>query len=301
MSQSDKFALLGLCLLSGTAIAFFTWKKWFFHNPYTEKPVSRWSGIKKKKPEVFQLETAQHLLARGSFDLAEKAFKSLLETAPGSVEAHVGLAECLFHEVIKGLRTDQGKKAEALTQYQWILDYYIKAGQNREMVDLYKKLLGPYTAKEFGEKYRAFMDEHAKDHGGALVQDRVTFEEHRKKLREDFDVYEGRGDFSHAYNTIEEILKKDDLFDIDPALLSRGGEVCLRVNEIKTAEKIFEFVAKRGDLPQTVRALEVLSQYWLKTQRQIDLARLYRESDSRFVDCHLFPEWVELGKKLRES
>jgi hypothetical protein len=279
--------------------AFLFWRRYIDKNPFKYTGVSRWSGFRKKTPAELQMENAKKLLSEGAHGMAENEYRSLLEKSPDNLEAHSGLAESLFEQAIKGLRKDPIKRKEALEQFQWILDHYLRGNKPDKAAVLYKRLLGPYTAEEIGEGHQVRVEGHVQKTGDVIVQDSQSYLDHRKKLQDDFSSVEGAGKYREAHSVLNHLLLKSEIHQLDPSFLARAGEVCLRVQDIGLAERIFESVAKRGDLKLTVRALEVLSRYWLKTPRQPELSRLYLNSSDRFIDLNLFPEWVELGHKLK--
>jgi hypothetical protein len=211
----------------------------------------------------------------------------------------LGLAESLFGQAIKGVKKDTAKKEEALQKYRWVLDHYIREQKTYEALGLYKRLLGHYSASEMGERYRSLVGDYAKQTGNIILHGKDDLVEFEKVFLTDFNNFEGVGNYFKAHVVLLEILEKIEVSELDPSFLSRAGEVCLRVKDIKLAEKLFEAVAKRGDLRQTVRALDVLARYWLRTPQQPALNFLYKDSAARFHNLYLFPEWVELGEKLK--
>jgi len=139
-------------LLVGFIPAFFIWRKMFHKEVSGKGEVSRWSGFKKKKPLEIQLETAEALLYQGSFEMAEKEYRALLQALPEEIQVHLGLAESLFDQAVKGLRKNPEKRAEALVHYRWGLDFFQRNSRSTEALVLYKRLSGPYSEQELGTK-----------------------------------------------------------------------------------------------------------------------------------------------------
>lgn len=137
-------------LLLGFIPAFIFWYHFFVKDPQRKRGISRWSGFRKKSLTKFQLETANNLLSQGSYGTAENEYRSLLKSLPDEIEVHLGLAECLFDQSIKGLKKYPEKKEEALVHYKWALDFYNRKGEPDAAMGLYKRLLGPYSESELG-------------------------------------------------------------------------------------------------------------------------------------------------------
>lgn len=246
-----------------------------------------------------QLNYANGLYQEGAYRMAEDEFRSLLKAHPEDLEVRFGLAESLLDQSIRGFRRDPRKKSEALVHYLWILDRLNREEKAGEAADLYQTLLGPYTREELGEKHAFLASANAKKSGKIIVEDEESYLRKREKLFSDFNALESTGKYKKAYGVLGEILQGNEVHLLEPSFLARAGEVALRIKDIGMAERLFESVAKRGDMPQTVRALDVLSRYWLKGRKQLDLHFLYKTSAQRFSEIHLFPEWVELGTKLK--
>ena len=137
-------------LFLGFIPVFLLWNHWFNKDPFKHSKTSRWTKFRKKTPIELQLESAKNLLSRGSYGQAEILFRTLLKSLPDDVGIHLGLAECLFDQSIKGVKKDPAKKAEALEHYKWVIGFYTKAGESGEILALYKRLLGPYSESELG-------------------------------------------------------------------------------------------------------------------------------------------------------
>ena len=298
--MGGDFIWLFLAIAGGFGVAFWIWKTWLVKDPFRNHGVSRWSGFRKKTEDEMDLDQAYKALAQGSFGIAEKHYRSLLERLPDHREAHLGLADCLFEQSLVVIKTDPVKKIEALGHYRFALDSYLKENQSPEAVALYTKILGPYGAEEIGSHYKTLLSPHASQTGDLLVHDETDLPKLLKKLQTEFDDFEAEQKYSQAYAVVKDILKKFNVSNLDPGLLAQAGDVCLRVGDLDSAGKLLEWVAQRGDLKQTVRALSTLSRFWLKTQKQITLTFLYKNSLVRFPDIVLYREWGELGKKLKE-
>jgi len=297
--MENDFELLACCVYGGFFLAFLIWLK--FYRPYFFKKygVSRWSGFKKKTDNQILKETAQKFLAEGTFNTAENLFTPLLKTMGDDLKVRLGLAESLYGQaMLRGLRKNLQKKAGALEQYQWVLDYYLRERHFHEATTLYRRLLGPYSADEIGIKFKALIRVAAETLGTVVVHAESDRVERVTKLHDEFNAFESAGKFLQAQAVLEDILKFEDIVNLEPSFLSRAGEVCLQAKRLTSAEKLFESVAKRGDAAQTARALEVLAQFWLETPKQIHLTVLYKGTKWRLATLDEFPKWVELGEKL---
>lgn len=285
--------LLNLCMFSG----FFIWTRVFNVSPEGTE-IARWKGFKRKSSLEVTKETAQESLRQGDFNIAENQFRPLLEKHPDDPDARLGLAKSLFGQADRGLRKDPQKKAEALEQYRWVLEYDLKNGKHQEALELYRKILGPYSAEEIGQRFKTLVSGAAEAMGTMAVHDGHDLHLLKKKLHAEFDDFANRGKFPQAQAVLEEILKCEDVHGMEAVFLCRLGEVCQRVGGQKTTEDIYEEIAKRGDGRQTAKALAVLARYWLNTPKQLQLAHLYKASAERFATLDDSPEWVELGRKL---
>ena len=280
-------------------VCFILWGKLFNVLP-EEKEISKWNGLKIKTDLDVLKETAQESLGQGDFNIAENQFRTLLEKYPNDFDCHKGLAESLFGQVHWGVRKDQPKKREALEQYRWVFDHYLRNKNQHDVVNLYRKLLGPYTVEEIGEKYKIFVTESAEAIGTVAVHDGQDSRERNRRLHVEFDGLANEGKLLQAQVVLEEILKVEDIRNIETIFLCRMGEVCQRAGKQKATETIYEEVSKRGDERQTVKALEVLARFWLNTPKQLHLVHLYKGSAERFATIDDSPEWVEIGQKLKK-
>ncbi len=298
-TAAGEIIMLMGCVATGFIISFLVWMKFFYENPNKYRKISRWAGLKRKSDDQHFKEMTQKLLKEGSFGIAEGQFKILLGIRPEDFEVHLGLAESLFGQVEWGLRKDSDKKGDALKEYQWVMRYYLQHEQLNEAVDLYKKILGPYSSQEIGGELKSLIENAAEKMGTIVVHDGDDFIVHLQKLHDEFDFYEKAGKYLQAESVVEDILKHEVIHDIDPDLLVRMGEVCLRNKKDRLVEDIFEQVVKRGDMLQTIRALAVLERFWMYSTRRPRLAQLYKESEGRFATIDESHEWLELGKRLR--
>ncbi len=286
-------------VLGGFFIALIVWVKFFHNNPFKGHLISRWKGLKKKDDHQVLLEEAHQVMAEGHWGLAEEKFRFLVSLRPDDLEPHLGLAESLFDESVKGVKKYPAKQAEALIHYRWVLDHLLQTGKTKEALALYQKLIGPYRPEDIGERFGSLVLTDARPPGDVPAAPQDVPKGKGNKLHTDFGSFEGAGNYAQAKVVLDEILLREDIHGLTPAFLSRAGEVCLRVQAIGNAERLFEEVARRGDVNQTVRALEILARYWLKNRKQADLLLLYKESQYRFPTIDVFPEWVELGEKLK--
>ncbi len=280
-------------------VCFFIWLRSFEVFPEWGE-ISKWKGFRRKSQKEILGETAQKALGQGDFNIAENLFRELLRDHPDDGEAHRGLAESLFGQSNRGVRKDAEKRTEALEQYQWVLRYYLGHQRPGEALTLYRRILGPYSAEEIGEKFKPLLSQAAEGLGTVAVHNRDDLLEYRRKLHAEFEGMEAAGKYPQAQAVSDEILKNEPLGDLEPGFLIRMGEVGLRAGNPKAAEPLFEEVAKRGDRGQTLRALEVLARFWLKTPKQPHLTHLYQGSAERFATLDESHEWVELGRKLKQ-
>jgi hypothetical protein len=273
------------------------WYKWFY-TPGPKNQVTNWSGLKKLSLEEKEILVAQDLMNEGSYHQAEMIYRTLLQSPSASLEVQLGLAESLYQQINHGIRNDAAKKQEALRHYQGVLEGYLAQKRLVEMFSVYERLLGPYSQNEIGDKYAEALRPYAEELGRALVpEDRVRL---REKNQAKFDKAESAQNYPQAYASFTYLLETNQIEELSPTLLCRGAEICLKLNDVKLAERVFETVARRGDRDETVRALSVLSRYWLKTPKQPTLSQLYKDSGQRLATIDDHPQWVELGIRLRE-
>jgi len=123
------------------------WFRWF-HDPKGKARVIKFYEPGKKVPEKAPLETAIELMEERAFGSAEKEYRLLLEDFPEDYHVHLGLAEALFHQMVEGVRSNNPKRDEALVHYKWALAYLTRQGKAELAGDIYRRLLGPYSAEE---------------------------------------------------------------------------------------------------------------------------------------------------------
>jgi tetratricopeptide (TPR) repeat protein len=292
---------LGLALISGSGVCVFLFYKFFINIGGKKDAISRWDGINLKSKEQLLKESAQKELREGFFNIAEDQFRTLMKTIPFDLETRLGFAESLFGQAILGdVRKDREKKTEALEHFRWALDYYLRKQDHDNALKLYKKILGPYSIEEIGEKFKPLISESAQAIGTVAVHDGHDLIESKRKLHAEFDELINQGKLLQAQAVLEEILKYQEIYNMEPTFLCRLADVSLRAGNQRTTERIYEEVSKRGDERQTVKALGILARFWLNTPKQLHLAHLYKGSAERFVTIDDSPEWVELGQKLRQ-
>lgn len=296
---SGEFVMLGGFVATGFLISFGVWWYWFHEDIHKHRRHSRWDGLRRKSDDEIYKEMALKLLREGAYGLAEEQFKILLGVRTDDPEVRLGLADSLLGQVEWGVRKDAGKMNEALPHFMWVLEHYLQTRKLHEAIQLYKRLLGPYSGKEMGEDIKSRIDAVSDELGTIIVHDGEDFSVHLGKLHQEFELYEQSARHGQAQSVVDDILKCESIDDIEPGFLARLGEIALRNNKDRQAERIFEQVAKRGDKLQTIRALEVMARLWMDSARRPRLAHLYDESAERFATIDESHEWVELGKKIR--
>jgi membrane associated rhomboid family serine protease len=259
---------------------------------------ARFLGLKEQSAEEIHLDLGQEYREARMFKPAAEEFETALKIKPENALANENLGFCYWGLHLPNKVGDTYLERSRL-RFEKALELYLKQEKYSEATLLYEKLMKWFSAKDFPEKIPVILRAHQARDG--LSQAVLTDDpkERRRILEENFMSQAHRGVYQAAHLSLRDLLPMMEVSEMEPSFLEAAGEVCLRMKDQEGVETFFDQLSKKGDERQAVRALTVLSRYWLKTPKQLRLVQLYRAAEERLMYIKSSDEWVQLGGQLK--